>query len=280
MSTYDARQYKIGLSGLVLLRNRLKGRKEISKKAVNEIAKFLDSDEGRTREQKIDSYDVFEGYSAWAETYDDYPNLLLEVEEPIVKALIPKTEYGKALDIGCGTGRYSNILSKLGYSVTGVDQSLAMLRKAKSKVHNAKFIRGQITNLPLSDESFDFAICALVLTHSKSLTPAISEINRVVRKGGMIILSDQHPLFIALGGQAVFYDKKGNKGTIREYVHWHSEYLDIFKKLKLKVLECKEPQIDKSHKKSIKGNSTLDHRVSWEALKELPLVLIWVLERS
>lgn len=280
MSTYDSRQYKLGLSGLVLLRNRLKDRKEISRRALNEIIKILAFKQRLVRGEKIKSFDVFEGYNAWAETYDNYPNLLLEVEEPAVKALIPKVEYGKALDVGCGTGRYSNLLAEAGYSVTGIDQSSIMLEKAKAKVLNAKFINGQITDLPFSDKSFDIAICALVLTHSKSLTRAISEIKRVVRRGGKIILSDQHPLFIALGGQAVFYDKKGNKGTIKEYVHWHSEYLDIFKMLKLKVLECKEPQIDKSHKKSIKGNSTLDFRVSWGALKGLPLALIWVLERS
>jgi len=282
MSSYNPRHYKLGISGLALLRNRFLHNKVVSKEAIKEIRNIVDSYNKKSSEEKIDEYNIKRGYDIWSETYDYYPNLLLEVEEPVVKQLIPKPKSTRngALDVGCGTGRYSEILGNLGYSVTGVDQSSAMLSKAKSKVTDADFVEGEIDKLPFSSDSFDFAICALALTHFKSLEKPISEINRVVRKNGKIIISDQHPLFVALGGQVFFHDKEGNRATIKEYTHWHSSYLEIFRELGLKILDCREAKIGKKHMKLSSSGSSLSPEVGWAALRDLPLALIWVLQSS
>jgi ubiquinone/menaquinone biosynthesis C-methylase UbiE len=52
----------------------------------------------------------------------------------------------KIIDIGCGTGNHALRLSKLGYAVTGVDVSSAMLEKARAKDKKGKvrFVNGDI----------------------------------------------------------------------------------------------------------------------------------------
>lgn len=69
----------------------------------------------------------------------------------------------KIVDIGCGTGNHSIRLSKLGYNVTGVDISPAMLKKAQSKNRDEKirFIQGDMKELKTvmpRTQRFDAAI--------------------------------------------------------------------------------------------------------------------------
>ncbi len=67
----------------------------------------------------------------------------------------------KILDIGCGTGRHSIELSKRGYSVTGIDLSDSLLKKAREKAdrQNIKidFLKHDARNLPFENE-FDAVI--------------------------------------------------------------------------------------------------------------------------
>ena len=66
------------------------------------------------------------------------------------------------LDVGCGTGSHALILSKRGYSVTGIDISKAMIEKANVKAEREKveveFHVQDMRNLNLGRE-FDCAIC-------------------------------------------------------------------------------------------------------------------------
>ena len=64
------------------------------------------------------------------------------------------------VDIGCGTGNHSVRLSKLGYEVTGVDISPAMLKRARSKVRKMRFILGDMKELRaiIPKARFDAAI--------------------------------------------------------------------------------------------------------------------------
>lgn len=91
------------------------------------------------------------------------------------------------LDIGCGTGRYGQKFAEMGYRVLGIDKSLNQLEQAKK---NIRAIQGNATNLPFSNESFDVCIMILMLHHlgKDERTKAFEEVNRVLRKNGVLII--------------------------------------------------------------------------------------------
>ena len=77
---------------------------------------------------------VIEGYDKWASSYDEDPNPLVALEEPVTLELIGDVRGQRVLDLGCGTGRYCVLLARRGASVVGIDPSSAMLEQAKRKI--------------------------------------------------------------------------------------------------------------------------------------------------
>lgn len=279
---FNKKQLELGFAGLALLRNRLVGNDDIAKNIIEEIARISNykTSPPSPVESKVAEYNVSDGYEAWSKIYDNIPNLLIQVEEPEVKSLLKEFKKGKAIDVACGTGRFSEILSSLGHEVTGVDSSPHMLKLAKAKVPKAKFIQARLEKLPIESESVDLAICALALTHLSTLSKSLGELNRVIRKGGSIILSDIHPFFVIVGGQAEFQDAKGKLGYIFNNTHLHGQYLQEFNKLGLKVKQCKEITLDSKYIDPKEIGLNLSKSTMEIALKDLPLVLIWVLEKT
>lgn len=277
------KQHELGITGLALLRNWLVGDKAVARFLFKEVRELTKKTKNKSIEksEKVTSFNVSGGYKAWSDTYDSVPNLLLEVEEPTVKTILKKFTPGIALDAACGTGRYSELLNSFGYKVTGMDLSPEMLSKAR-KTRNKKinFIEGNLTAIPLKTASIDLTICALALTHLPSIEKALSELKRVTRPGGNIIISDIHPSLVMLGGQAEFFDNIGRHGYILNYIHWHSDYFKSFKKLRLKVIECFEPVMKSKHIKLAKAGFVLKEKTVAIALEGLPVALIWVLEQQ
>lgn len=101
-----------------------------------------------------------------------------------------------------GTQRCS---PEAGHDVVAVDASDAMLDRARARGIVAEFHRGDVQAIPVPDGTFDVAVCALALTHVPDLAPAISELGRVVRPGGRVIISDMHPVATATGAHAFFF---------------------------------------------------------------------------
>lgn len=275
------KQHELGIAGLALLRNWLVGGKAADRLIFGEIRRlFREIEKTGLKSEPVTHFNVSRGYKVWAETYDDMPNLLLEVEEPAVEKILKKLPPGKALDAACGTGRYSAILDSLGYKVTGMDLSAAMLAQAKkSRSQTIKFIKGNLESIPLKNAAVDLSICALALSHLPDVNRTFSELKRVTRPGGHIILSDIHPWLVALGGQAEFIDKSGQHGFVLNYVHWHSEYWRSFQKLGLKVIECAEPTLTVKHLQLASAGFDLQEKTVAVALENLPIALIWVLKR-
>ena len=102
----------------------------------------------------------------------------------------------RILDVGCGYGRITIPLAKMGYQVEGIDLSPNLLEEAKKQAKIAKlklaFKVGDMRSLPYKDKHFDIVICmwstfSYMLTEQNQ-TQAINEMYRVLAKNGTLII--------------------------------------------------------------------------------------------
>ena len=137
-------------------------------------------------------------------TGEHYGNLFSEFddhhyfEEP-VKLLLERFERNelpikdfqgkKALDAGCGGGRYTLALKNIGFGeVVGVDISKPGLKNCRTRLaekgtSGISFEEGTVLDLPFKDESFDFVFSNGVLHHTNDLVKGIHELLRVLKQG-------------------------------------------------------------------------------------------------
>jgi SAM-dependent methyltransferase len=93
---------------------------------------------------------------------------------------------GSLLDVGCGSGWSSYLLSKIGYQVVGIDLN------AKSfecpAVSNLTLVEGSAMELPFDDASFDVVASHQAIEHMPDPEKAIREMIRVLKPGGIICI--------------------------------------------------------------------------------------------
>ena len=98
-------------------------------------------------------------------------------------------ENKKVLDVGCGGGFLSEELSKIGLNVTGVDPSSESIRVAREHAINSgldiEYRESYGEKLPFDDGIFDMVFCCDVLEHVSDVNKVISEIARVLKRGGL-----------------------------------------------------------------------------------------------
>jgi ubiquinone/menaquinone biosynthesis C-methylase UbiE len=98
------------------------------------------------------------------------------------------------LDVGCGTGAMGLLYAKLGYQVTGVDLSEAMMNLARVKATERNLTielkTGDAEHLPFEDESFDVIVNRHLLWTLPHPEKALKEWHRVLRAGGTLIIID------------------------------------------------------------------------------------------
>ncbi len=100
------------------------------------------------------------------------------------------------LDVGCGVGAHSTRLARRGFSVLGVDFSRAALKKARAFLlahgvsEKVQLKQESVLSLSFADGSFDRILCWGVLMHIPDCERAMSELDRVLSKGGVIVISE------------------------------------------------------------------------------------------
>jgi len=101
-------------------------------------------------------------------------------------------KYNNLLDIGCGTGYLIDMLSKEKKAkYTGLDLSPKMLEVARNKnIDNANFVEGRSDELPFEDNTFDVVTCSQSFHHYPETDKPMQEALRVLKPGGIYILSD------------------------------------------------------------------------------------------
>ena len=102
-----------------------------------------------------------------------------------------------ALDVGCGSGRWSRWLAERGARVVGIDPAAAMLTVARSLSPTVTFEQMSATNLSFPENSFDIVMAVTVIQHLRPVEQegAAGAMCRVLRPGGTLFvfdLIDQH----------------------------------------------------------------------------------------
>ena len=102
----------------------------------------------------------------------------------------------KILDAGCGYGIYSMILAEKGYSINAIDiekeriSEINSMKKQYKKIESKiNAITGTLTKLHYKKESFDVVLSSEVIEHIKNDSKAFSELARVLKKRGILILT-------------------------------------------------------------------------------------------
>ncbi len=136
-----------------------------------------------------DYYDYF-GIT-WEPMHENQVKLLKNAEKILFLQYINHRR--KSLDIGCGSGKNSFLLSQRGVKTIGLDISTRTTLLAKG-VNNKQicFTVGDVEYLPFKNQSFDFILCLGVLGHlpsRQSRIRAIKEINRIAKKGSLVFIS-------------------------------------------------------------------------------------------
>jgi SAM-dependent methyltransferase len=114
------------------------------------------------------------------------------LEARLLRLLAPFSGDERALDVGCGTGALAYALSPLVGEVVGVDASEAYVATAREHAPpGCSFVVGDAESLPFPYGDFDLVGCMRVLHHVRRPELVVSELARVTRPGGRILLVDQ-----------------------------------------------------------------------------------------
>lgn len=157
---------------------------------------------------------------------------------------------GKVLDIGCGPGIMVEHLVNKGIEFYGVDLSKKMIEQCKQNfrhIPSAHFSVGRIEKIEFPDSFFDVVICMGVVEYIKNDKVAIKEMVRVVKPGGVIIITLPNKLSLyRLWGRRVYSNftrlikwiirYKAEEAIIhREYTE--NAYCNLLKSFNLKIVD-------------------------------------------
>jgi SAM-dependent methyltransferase len=100
---------------------------------------------------------------------------------------------GNALEVGCGEGRISRELKKLGYRVTATDAVSTLVEASRQANSADEYAVADGKNLPFSDRQFDLVMAYNVLMDVEDVSATLREIRRVMKPEGVLLISLVHP---------------------------------------------------------------------------------------
>lgn len=97
------------------------------------------------------------------------------------------------VDLGCGAGEFSAALAQAGARPIGVDVAAEALRRAQARLPEGDFrLWAAGSALPVEDSVADVVWAGEVIEHVADVAPWLSEVRRVLRPGGTLLLTTPH----------------------------------------------------------------------------------------
>jgi len=151
-------------------------------------------------------------YDGVAEWYEGFRPALKPDEIGALQRLLG-TGDGRCLDVGCGTGISTEVVSGLGWSTVGVDLSADMLEVARGR--GLEVVQGSADALPFGDETFDAAVSVWTHTDFEDFSSVVGETARVLRPEAPVVYIGAHPCFV--GPHSLFLGAEGVPELHRGY---------------------------------------------------------------
>jgi len=109
------------------------------------------------------------------------------VLDPAIENWLDQQTFKRALDVGCGEGRFCRALQGRGLETVGIDPTERLINQAKALNPQGSYHIAGAEKLPYADESFDLAVTYLSLIDIPDFRAAISEMARVLQPGGKLL---------------------------------------------------------------------------------------------
>jgi len=131
-------------------------------------------------------------YERWFQT--PIGALVKTVELDLVLKLLKPRAGEHILDAGCGSGIFTAPLVERGSRVTGLDLSLPMLERARTRLCSQSFLAADMSALPFTDGTFDKVVSITALEFIENGKQALTELFRVTRPGGFVVVATLNSL--------------------------------------------------------------------------------------
>lgn len=139
-------------------------------------------------------------YDAWAERYDaDLHDWTYRAPQIVAATVLDRMpDVSSVLDAGCGTGLVGRALRAAGFrgEIHGIDLSEASLTVARRSGHYDRLTSANLQHpLAFDDDSFDALTCVGVMTYVPDVEACWREFSRVVRPGGVVVVTQRQDLW-------------------------------------------------------------------------------------
>jgi len=110
----------------------------------------------------------------------------------------------RVLELGCGGGQNSIVLTKWGAEVVGLDISEIQLEYANILAKNegvkVEFVQGRMENLTrFNDDNFDIVLSSHAIGYADDLKAVFMETKRVLKPRGFLVFCFEHPIYLTVG---------------------------------------------------------------------------------
>ena len=133
------------------------------------------------------------------------------VLDPVMLQRATAISTRRALDVGCGEGRFCRALAAAGTTITGLDPTAALLAAAVRRDPDGRYVRGIAEALPFPDRSFDLVVSYLSLIDIPDFDIAVREMARVLAPGGSLLIANLTSFNTPCADRGWVFDERGER---------------------------------------------------------------------
>lgn len=134
---------------------------------------------------------------AWVEWVDAGDKNRTHLLDPIMIERSRRELGSRALDVGCGEGRFCRILSEIGFSTVGIDPIESLLAVARERHPEGEYVQAFAEELPFEEAEFDLVVTYVSMVDIPQFAKAVQEMARVLKPGGAVLMANCHPILTA-----------------------------------------------------------------------------------